>query len=482
MQTYSLKDFYLGNNDGKKEAQYKADFEQYFYDYDRIYERAMLKEKYLILGRKGTGKTILAEFIYKKSLNTPNFFCEMCSYKEFKFHELLILKSDDIAPNEYIAIWEWLLLIQLGKLCLQDEGIKNEDLKNRLRKFIFNNFASLEINSNKIIEVTKNRSIEGSFLHLGGGVGEDVKSIKGTYLNYIESLRDVVLSLLKSSSSQYLLIYDELDDRFRDEIIYKDSLISLIKAVDKLNLKMFENNINGKVMILLRSDIYSILNDPDLNKIKIDNSVVIDWGRSARKDSPLFDLIFAKIKRSTSALSKYSRDELFTILFPQDVNRIPPEQFLLERSFFRPRDVITFLNMIIEKYPNTQYFGSKGFIELQKNYSEYFYQEIRNELSGHMKDVEIDESTLLLKQFNRHHFRFEEMNAYFLKNKALYPNIKLEQALTLLFKFSIIGNRWKPVDKPEKYYYSWTFRDNKATIDFDKEFVIHMGLRKELSM
>jgi hypothetical protein len=34
-----------------------------------------------------------------------------------------------------------------------------------------------------------------------------------------------------------------------------------------------------------------------------------------------------------------------------------------------------------------------------------------------MKDVEIDESTLLLKQFNRYHFRFDEINVYFQKTK-----------------------------------------------------------------
>jgi hypothetical protein len=381
-----------------------------------------------------------------------------------------------------MAIWEWVFLIQMGKLCVQDEGIKNVDLKDRLKKFIFNNFSSLDISSNKIIEVTKNKAIEGSLLHFGGTAAQDVKLVKGTYLNYLENLREVVFTLLKASYSQYLLIYDELDDRFRDELTYRDSMISLIKAADKLNLRMLENNINGKLLILLRSDIYSILNDPDLNKIKIDNSVVIEWGRSSRKDSPLFDLVLSKIKRSTPALARYSREELFTMLFPQSIFSIPPEQYILERTFFRPRDIITYLNMIIDKYPTTQYFGAKGFLELQKTYSEYFYQEIRNELSGHLKDAEIDESTLLLKQFNRPHFLFSEIKAYFEKNKAIYPTIKLEQAFTVLFKFSIVGNRWKPIDRPQTYFYSWAFRDNKATIDFDKEFVVHQGLRKELSL
>jgi hypothetical protein len=482
MLRYSLKDFYLGNSDGKKEAQYKKDFEQYFYDYNDLYERATTRERYLILGRKGTGKTLLAEIIYKKSSSNPNCFCEICSYKEFKFHELLILKSEDISPNEYISIWEWVILIQIGKMCCRDEGIKEKDLKSKLKKFIFNNFSSLDINSNKIIEITKNNAIGGTLANFTGGVGKGVKSVKGSYLNYLESLREVILSLLRSSDSQYLLIYDELDDRFRDEPAYKDSLISLIKATDKINLKFFKDNLEAKVSLLLRTDIYSILNDPDLNKIKEDNAVVIDWGRNARRESPLFDLVFTKIKISTLTLRKHSREDLFGLLFPQNIYGIPPEQFILERTFFRPRDVITFLNKIIEKHPTTQYFGAKGFMEVQGDYSKYFFQEVRNELSGHLPDVEIDESTLLLKQFNRPHFCFEEIETYFKRNKALYRNINLEKALTMLFKFSVIGNRWKPINKPHGFHYSWTFRDDKAAIDFDKEFVVHLGLRRELSL
>lgn len=482
MSSYSLKDFYLGNSDGKKEARYRDDFERYFFDYDRIYERSISKEKYLILGRKGTGKTILAEFIYKKMVDTPNCFCEICSYKEFKFHELLILKSDDISPNEYIAIWEWVLLIELGKLCIKDENISDNNLKKRLKDFIFKNFLSLDIDSNKVLEVTKENKIEGEALFLGAEHAVHTRYSKGSYLNYLESLREVVLGLLQKTQSKYLLILDELDDRFRAEPIYINSIISLIKSTDKLNLKMNDLRIDGKIMLLLRSDIYSILNDPDLNKIKVDNSILIDWGRASRRDSPLFDLIFAKIKRSAPPLAQYSKDDLFSLLFPQDVNRIPPEQFLLERTFFRPRDVITYLNMIIEKYPNTQYFGYKGFFELLPQYSEYFFQEIKNELSGHMPDAEIDESTLILKQFNRPYFTYKGIKEYYEKNKSLYSNIDIGRSLNTLFKFSIIGNRWKPHHRPNTYFYSWAFRDNRAIADFDKEFIVHLGLRKEMSL
>ena len=70
-------------------------------------------------------------------------------------------------------------------------------------------------------------------------------------------------------------------------------------------------------MLLLRTDIYSILNDPDLNKIKIDNSIELNWGHRADMHSPLIDLILLKIRRSVSEFGDISRNDMFNKLFPQ---------------------------------------------------------------------------------------------------------------------------------------------------------------------
>lgn len=478
---YTLKDFYIGNNDGKKEALYKADFEKYFYDYNRIYETAMFKEKFLILGRKGTGKSLLAEFIYKQSQKDSNWFCQICSYKEFKFHELILLKNDDITPNEYISIWEWVILLELGKLCLNDNYIPFSETKEKLEKFITNNFFSLDLNAAKIIEITKTNKIKGSLFKISGEHGREGKYVNGSYLNYIEDLADSVFSLIQYTQSKFTIIYDELDDKFRNDEIYKNCIISLLKAVDKINLKLLRINVDAKIIVLLRSDIFSILNDPDLNKIKIDNAFEIDWGHKADRYSPLFDLVICKIKKSVPQLENFDRDELFYLLFPQRINTIEPARYILERTFFRPRDIITYLNLIIEKYQNSTYFGLKGFIELESDYSEYFLQEIRNELSGHINDIQIDEALVLLKQFNKHHFNYNDIKDYYEKNKSIYSNINLDEVLTIFFKFSIIGNTWINEYK-NKPYYSWSYRDNRATIDFDKKFTIHLGLRRALSM
>jgi hypothetical protein len=102
-------------------------------------------------------------------------------------------------------------------------------------------------------------------------------------------------------------------------------------------------------------------------------------------------------------------------------------------------------------------------------------------MSGHLKQEEIDQGLKLLKNFNKHFFSFNELNSYYNRQKKHYPDIELEKLLVVFFKFNVIGNKWFNEFK-RKEYYTWSHRDPKAEIDFEKQIVVHLGLREELSM
>ena len=478
---YNLGEMFIGYNDGKKEATYRNDFELYYYDYNRSYEKILHDDKYLLLGKKGTGKSLLAEYINKLSQKQPNWFCKIASYKQFNFHELTHLQSGDVKPNEYIAIWEWIILIELAQLCINDEGIDHE-FKDNLKKFITGNFFGIKLDNNKIVEITKTGKINGTFLcklvGMSGGFSKSLKCEQGTYLDYLEDLRNVVIYALKVSKSEYTILFDELDDKFRNEEIYKSCIISLIKIVDRINCVFYGERIKAKIILLLRSDIFYVLNDPDLNKVEQDNSVRLDWGNTVSSDSPLFKMIFTKIRQSVPTIKGKSDSNLFRELFPQNIYSYPPNQFILGRTYFRPRDLVTYLNLIIEKYPQTRYFGSNGFLELEKEYSKYLLKEVKNELFGHMSEDEISESILLIKQLKKREFDYKEILDFYNSRKRQYKNLDLERNLRFLFDFSIIGNKWYK-EGQNKFFYSWAYREN-AYIDYDKRFVVHLGLKKAL--
>lgn len=483
-----LEDLFIGYNDGKREAMARENFEDYYFNYNGIYNKILEKDKYLVLGRKGTGKTLLAEYVKKILSRDSNSFCELCSCKSFKFRDLFTLKTKDIKPNEYTAIWEWLLLIKLAKQ-IEKDACAEIEAKEKLTKFLNSCFFGYKLNDmNKIVEVTKGSKITGGFLSkylsLNKEGNESVKKINCTYLDYLDDLKNTVLQALSTSESQYILIFDELDDQFRNDELYKSNIISLIKTVDKLNLEFLESAINAKFVLMLRTDIFYILNDADLNKIEQDCAVKIDWGKVSNENSPLVKMILLKIGQSIERNGKKVlsdreiKRKFFSETFKTPQRTYKPFEFLLARTFLRPRDIITFLKLVVEKYPKMQYFSEDCVRSVEKEYSEYLLKEIKNEMHGHVEENEIEAAFTLLRQYKRKNFTFEKMEKYYEDNKEIYDGFDLRRLLNLLFDFGVIGNVW--IDKSRQYY-SWKYREN-AIIDYQKKFNIHIGLRKALNI
>lgn len=74
---YKIADLFIGYNDGKKEAERRSDFEQYYFNYNGLYEKILQNDKFLLLGKKGTGKSILGEYINKQATLQSNWFCKI---------------------------------------------------------------------------------------------------------------------------------------------------------------------------------------------------------------------------------------------------------------------------------------------------------------------------------------------------------------------------------------------------------------------
>lgn len=481
-----LKNIYFGKNDGKEEATYNRNFEHYFYNYNNYYDKILNPDKFLLLGRKGSGKSILAEYIAKKStLKSTSWFCEVISYKEFNLNELKYLRTENISPNEYTEIWHWITLTAIAKKILKDESLSLDDNIGKLREFFEINYGSTQIDNNKLVQITKNNQIQGGILKglitLGGSHGVSQSYNTGSYLDFIEDLENNVIEVLGNSTNKFTIIFDELDDKFKNESMYKAIIISLIKNTARFNRKLFSQGIDCKIIVLIRTDIFNILNDPDLNKIQVDNSVEIDWGNSVDKYSPLLLMIYNKIRKSLPNMKDKSDTDIYYLMFPSNINGRTMEESLLGRTFFRPRDITTYFNLIAEEYGNFEKFEWYHFTKKEENYSAYFLREIRNELCGHYDEEIIEQALRLLRQFKKVEFEYAEIDVFYQLNKErLFKTINLDEALAMLFEFGAIGNKWFNEQKA-RYYYSWNYR-KEADIDYDKTFVVHLGLRKTMGM
>src|SRR5258708_506805 len=91
-EKYKIGDIYFGTADGEDEAlnfiHKPNDFKDFYYDYDNIVEKAMQPLRYLILGKKGAGKTLLGEYLNFKFNQAPNNISKIVSFNEFRMHSL----------------------------------------------------------------------------------------------------------------------------------------------------------------------------------------------------------------------------------------------------------------------------------------------------------------------------------------------------------------------------------------------------------
>lgn len=479
---YRIGDIYFGSADGEDEALdliYKADeFKNYYYDYDNIVEKALQPLRYLVLGKKGAGKTLLGEYLNYKLNNATNSISKIVSFNEFRMHSLRELSAEDTPPNEYIPIWTYVILIELSKIVTSNPELKNDENCLKLKRFIAKNYQKLILTQNAEKDIEKLKNVKENSDWIEDIVTEENKDqVQENYISFIPILESIVTDIIKTKPEfAYNLILDKIDDRFTNSPLYKNSVISLIKAVDNFNKNCVRNRIKAKVTILLRSDIFSLLNDTDLNKRENSNAVKIDWGDAAKYTSPLFNLIVQKIKASIPSLKEKNKTDIIQLFFPNSIRQsykdIPMDKFLLGRTLFRPRDVITYLGLIKDKYPDASKFTEDMFLDVQLRYSEYFLKEIENEMNGHFDDNTIKEIIDLMIRFGKFDFKYDEIRN-FEKSRKVLTSLSLNDALKALFDFSIIGNY---VRANGQIRHTWKHRHDRVEIDFNKRMCLHYGL------
>ena len=477
---YHLEDIQLGNISGENEADYMEDFENLYYDGENFTTEALEPRVFFIIGRKGAGKTLLARYLQKIHSNCYNKFSKVISFRNFKFFELLEFRQKEFQLKEYIYFWKWCLLINLADILLKDESIQAPE-KISLYNFIKENFG-LNFDQNRIIDKTKNMNVGGSLKFFEGSITKSTKSEKGSYIDYLTRLEESILSICKSTTSEFYLFCDELDDRFGSDNLYNENVQSLIYAVVDLNRNFHQNNLKVKCMLLLRTDIFKILNFPDLNKFKIDNSLLLDWQPELRENSPLFSMIIYKICSSLGLGQTSNLASQYYKFFPDRIHTCPSSQYIINHTLCRPRDFIHMLNLIIKKYPKFSFFSPNSFIETELSFSRYLLSDIRNEMMGHKSDKFINDSFELIRNLGKNTFNID-----FLKIRKPYlfdekgSDNYVREILQFLFQFSVIGNIiHDPDDKQKNIAFSFAHREDTLEPDYSITFTIHQGLRSAL--
>lgn len=504
-----LKDIFIGNTNGDDEAT-KKNFSDLYFDGNNNYDQILNDDlKFIISGQKGTGKTILARYIELNNNNSTST-TKVLTKNIFTFQKLIEIGPSQLSEDELPHFFSWVMLNQISN-CILSKKIKFNDISERKLITKVTSYIKYKIYYRKLKKFTIERYPKGNYQAKTMTIEDSLSSELG-----IETAINKFKSLVKASRNSkkqlelknYYSVLSELENlvfpllHFIDIIILFDDLdelelkldnnnsdvsmlIKLIFSIKNINSKIRKSNFKkSKCILLLRSDILSQLNkfSSNLNKSLNDCEVTLYWIDKYYTnpcEHKLMQMILNKIKVSCSEISNLSDNELYNLIFPQTVDNKDVVRYLIDYSFGRPRDIIRYLNIIIQAYGNDSKFTSQMFANCKKDYSDSFCDELFNELYIHSSHNYIEDLLSLLKDLHLKSFNFNKIEKFYNLKKGNYPNItNIRTALNDLYRFGIIGNIWTRSDKP---LYSWAYRkDGNKQIDFEKRFTVHYGFRKHL--
>lgn len=470
------------------------------------------KTKFIISGKKGTGKTILAKY-FELEQNKNKIPTRLLTDRDVVLKQFIETGKIDLDNSQRELFIEYTILTEVGKLIIENKKQAFSSCNifkwcrlmqkiNYIQKIVnertpVDNFysPSYDLNeklSDKIFgeaSIKKDTSVS-SGLEIIAEQETRKTFIKNPFYNILEKLKECVKFILQYMSVN--LIFDDLDEY--DDIItgnekYIGFFNDFIKVTNRINSDIYCSETKcSRVIIIIRSDMLQPLNNAskNLNKIIADGQIKLNWIKKVSKGRthPLMELIITKIKNSNPLLKNLNDEEIISRFFCETVKGIPLINYMLNASFGRPRDIINMLNVIIDYNKNATKFTSKYFQQTRKDYSELFLNELRNELASHFSSEQIEECLWIIKKINKNEFWLSELSQIIYTYGTDLKYYKTEREFyKFAYEFGIIGNVWHSMDEKGNQCkgYSWKYREDGRDIpDETQKFCLHFALSNAL--
>ncbi|MHA3065819.1 P-loop ATPase, Sll1717 family [Lacticaseibacillus saniviri] len=265
--TVPVGKFEFGKIDGKKEARSPI-FESIFYNGDGYFDDLTNDtNKYIIYGRKGTGKTLLVQYFLKQKSKEKNVFSRMVPPTSFSERKLAQFDYAGLKPEETEVFWKFVILKELSSIVLENErGVLNRKKLNKLRdvdsQLSMQLTEIVEENSNEISATmaTSNLSVSGK-----NGVSSKSSFKVGKYYDKIDELSNNLKQVLETSKFTYFIAFDDLDELKTGVFVTLTAakrieklaalLVDFVYALEEINDMLYEIGSNTRVLTTLRKDV-----------------------------------------------------------------------------------------------------------------------------------------------------------------------------------------------------------------------------------
>lgn len=356
---------------GKVSAERDDLLSHYFFDNGVLKAVCESPTSFLVLGRKGAGKTAIFRHLTenpREFLGTDDLLVPL-SFEDYNWNIHALLTNDNKAESLlYKQSWRFVILVESLKAVAAwyaQSGNKTPKPVSTATKLLERLFDSpiptiyqivgrklLSLSGFKLPKVGLDLE-DGDFDSVsveGGEVSfEQVQkdqSLRQHLSENIENLIDYLDKALTSTRDQWpktFICFDRVDEAW-DEVSYEASrkvIAGLVAASDSINAQY-----KGKLrpIIFLREDIFDSLSLNDANKLREDCGALLHWTKDSIASLMLKRVNYFAEKNGHPAIT--SLDGLFDKAEMRQGAR--PSRYILLRTMMRPRDLISLLNRIIE--------------------------------------------------------------------------------------------------------------------------------------
>ncbi|MDO6683153.1 hypothetical protein Q4551_12725 [Oceanobacter sp. 5_MG-2023] len=403
-------------NVGKVSAERDDLLSEYFFDNGVLKSVIDSPSSFLILGRKGAGKTAVfkylsdnkEKFIKKDDILIP------LSFEDYNWniHALLVDKNK-AQSLAYKQSWRFVILIECVKAFREWFLAKDEKVPKQLEKAnkLLEKLFESPVPSISQLVGRKLLSLSGISLPKGGldleDGGLDSINVSGGDVsfddvqkdktlqqhlsenieNLIRYLDDVLVNIIADCPKVYIC-FDRVDEAW-DDVSYNSSkrvIAGLVSASDSITAQ-YKGGI--RPIVFLREDIFDVLSINDANKLREDCGALLHWGRPSLSNLMIRRINFYAERGNAELIE--SIDSMFDK--KEMRQRTKPLNYLLKRTMMRPRDLISIMGRIIqtmkekaedpftEEEITFEKLEAESIYSAEPGYSDWLKQEILDEWS-----------------------------------------------------------------------------------------------------
>jgi hypothetical protein len=480
-----LREFEFGYAAAEEEGAYAPNLLITGYlDPEELISKAIHGRSFLFLGYKGSGKSAIGQHLKLLANSRHDLFVTLVSLADFPFTPFKkIIKGEAEPESRYPTAWSWLLLLYLFDSFNKDNG--REHLDEQAFQTAFANLQHLGLlpgpDLRRAVLTSSKTTFGAELLKVGVKVERATERQDATDLVFfVDSLKLIACAM--RSPSRHLLVIDGLDDILAKRDIRFEAISALIFEANRLNQAFAQEGVPAKVVVLCRTDLFERLPGANTNKLRQDAAIALDWYRDSRNPAES-DLI--RLVNHRASLSAGGSIDVFATFFPERLDRIHRSDGQDLRSFFldltrhTPRDLIMLMRKM-QTFAGSGTMSRDAILKAATAYSkDYFLPEIKNELSGYVKDEHIQILIDLLGSLRKREFFIKEVEEQ-AKRNGVTEDLDIRGCLRHMFECSAVGNveTWPSGIT----YFTFRYRNRHSAFSVDKKVLLHFGIWKALNL